>query len=58
MIKIYLADIDANPTVFDEWIFNKFNIMKINYEKYIEEYNFSHALKELTYFFWNELSDR
>ncbi|QKF94251.1 valyl-tRNA synthetase [Fadolivirus algeromassiliense] len=39
---------------FDKWILDRFDAMRIKYEKYLEEFNFSNALKELTDFFWND----
>jgi len=52
-----MQTIDSNITTyndFDNWILDKLNKVKINYNKHLNEFVFSNALKELTDFFWND----
>lgn len=52
-----MQTIDTNIQIyndFDNWILHKLNTVKTNYERYLSEFTFSNALKELTDFFWND----
>ncbi len=46
-----------NLSLADEWILSRFNRLKKDVIKYLDEYNFSTAGEELKEFTWNELAD-
>ena len=61
-IKDSDIDFESEPAgkklnIWDKWILERLSWTIKNYEKYIEKYNFSFALKLLHNFFWNEFCD-